>query len=81
LEADEAPSPAWTGTKLARRCGSTGVNDELFDGATGAGGPGSLLCGDIRTAQGASIVRRHGRRKVIADNDVRDPIIMVTAGH
>jgi hypothetical protein len=41
----------------------------------------SLLCGDIRTEQGASIVRRHGRRKVIADNDIRDTIIMVTAGH
>jgi hypothetical protein len=25
------------------------------------GKPGSLLCGDIRTEQGASIVRRHGR--------------------
>jgi hypothetical protein len=43
---------------------------------------GSPLCGDIRTEQGASIVRRHGRRKVIAaDDDVRDRIIMVTAGH
>ena len=41
---------------------------------------GSLLCGDIRTEQGASIVRCHGRGKVIAD-DVRDTIIMVTAGH
>jgi hypothetical protein len=42
---------------------------------------GSLLCGDIRAEQGASIVRRHGRRKVIADDDVRDTIIMVTARH
>jgi hypothetical protein len=38
-----------------------GVNAELFDGATGAGA-GSLLCGHIRTDQGASIVRRHGER-------------------
>ena len=28
-----------------------------------------------------SIVRSHDRRKVIADDDVRDTIIMVTAGH
>jgi hypothetical protein len=37
---------------------------------------GSLLCGDIRTEQGASPCRR----KVIAD-DVHDTVIMVTAGH
>jgi hypothetical protein len=33
-EADEAPSPAWTGRQLARRCGST-ANAELFDGPPG----------------------------------------------
>jgi hypothetical protein len=38
--------------------------------------PGSLLCADIRTAQGASIVRRHGWPKVIAGDGVRATIIM-----
>ena len=43
--------------------------------------PGSLLCRDIRAEQGASIVRRHGWRKVIADKGVRNTIIMVAAEH
>jgi hypothetical protein len=49
------------------------VNAELFDAATGRQAD-SLLCGDIRAERGASIVRRHRRRKTIAGNDIRDTI-------
>jgi hypothetical protein len=41
---------------------------------------GSLLCGEIRTEQGASIAPPRSA-KGISDNDVRDTIIMVNAGH
>ena len=57
-----------------------GVNAELFDGATGAGGRLAAVRRHPDRA-GRVIVRCHGRRKVIADDDVRDTIIMVTAGH
>jgi hypothetical protein len=69
--------PGLEGGSLALRF--DGVNAELFEGATGREA-GSLLCGDIRTEQGASIApprSAKGNRR----QRVRDTIIMVTAGH
>jgi hypothetical protein len=43
--------------------------DEAPSPGTRSGLPTSLLCGDIRAEQGASIVRRPVGEKVIADND------------
>lgn len=69
--------PGPEGSSLALRF--DGVNAELFEGATGAGGRLAAVrrAGPSRARR----LRRHGRRKGSATDDVRDTIIMVTAGH